>query len=118
VKYLALAALLVGACAPSMHPPPAEPLSTLPPAVRLDVTDTEQELKRLAAELDVLSVEAAPSGCARVTVLRDNICTLAERICRLAEQYPGELTLPPRCKDARHRCGRAADAVKHRGCGP
>ena len=112
-----LAALLLGACASTRSTLPVEPLSTLPPAERLDVTDTEQELRRLAAELDALSAQAAPPGCERVTVLRDNICTLADRICRLADRYPEEATLRPRCADARQRCVRAAESAKQRGCG-
>ena len=111
-----LAALLLGACASTRSAVSDAPLSTLPPAERLAVTDTEQELRRLAAELDALSAQAAPPGCERVTVLRDNICTLAERICHLADRYPEETTLRPRCTDAGRRCVRAAEAAKQRGC--
>lgn len=111
-----VAALLLGACASTMSTAPVEPLATLPPAERRDVTDTEQQLRRLAAELDALSAQATPHGCERVTVLRDNICTLADRICHLADRYPEEPTLRPRCADARQRCGRAAETAKQRGC--
>jgi hypothetical protein len=118
MRTLALAALLLGACAPTMHPPAAEPPSTLPRAARDDLTSSEQQLRRLDAQLDELSAQAQPVDCARVALLRDNICTLAERICRLADQYPAEPTLPPRCKDARQRCRAATEAAKQRGCGP
>lgn len=118
MRPLALAALLLGACASTMSTAPVEPLSTLPPAERRDVTDTEQQLRRLAAELDALSAQAAPPGCERVTALRDTICSLADRICRLTDQYPEEKTLRPRCTDARQRCFRATEAAKQRGCSP
>ena len=117
MRALVLAALLLGACASTMTTAPVEPLSALPAAERRAVTDTEQQLRQLAAELDALSAQATPPGCERVTVLRDNICTLADRICRLAERYPQETTLRPRCTDARQRCGRAAETAKQRGCG-
>ena len=119
MKTLALAALLLGGCASTMKPPaPVGPPSALPPAARDDLTRSEQELRRLDAELDALSAQAAPPGCARVVLLRDNICTLADRICRLADQYPAETTLPPRCADARQRCARATEAAKQPGCSP
>ena len=108
VRTLALAALLLGACAPNWHPAAVEPPSTLPPAVRDDLTRAEQELRRLDGELDAWSAQAQPLDCARIALLRDNICTLADRICRLADQYPAETTLRPRCTDARQRCARAA----------
>ena len=112
-----MAALLLGACAASMHAAPVTPPSTVPAAVRDDLTRAEQELRRLDADVDALAAQVAPPGCERVTLLRDNICALADRICRLTEEYPQETTLRPRCTDAKQRCARAAAAAKQRGCG-
>jgi len=117
VRLVAVAVLLLGACAASMHPAPATPPSTVPAAVRDDLTRAEQELRRLDADVDALAAQAAPPDCQRVTLLRDNICALADRICRLTEEYPQETTLRPRCTDAKQRCARAAAAAKQRGCG-
>ena len=121
MRYLALAALLLGACAHDMtkKTAPVEPPSTLPPAARDELASDEQQLRRFDAELDALSAQAQPLDCARFALLRDNICTLAERICSLADRYPAEPTLPPLCTDARKRCARAAsEAAKQRACGP
>jgi hypothetical protein len=117
VKCLAIAVLLLGACAAPMHSAPAAPTAVIPPDVSDDLSRAERELRRLDAEVDALSAQAAPPGCERVTLLRDNICALADRICRLIDQYPQEPTLRPRCADGRQRCLRAAESAKQRGCG-
>jgi hypothetical protein len=69
----------------------------------------QQELERSSHALDgLLAAEARPLDCTRAAQLRDNICSLAERICTLGARPPED---PSACADARTRCKSARDRV-------
>jgi hypothetical protein len=93
MKRLLPLVLLASACATSQRPSAADPVEELAAAERA-----------LAREL-APAADARPVDCNRAALLRDNICTLATRICNLS---PPDA---PRCRDARASCQSARTRV-------
>jgi hypothetical protein len=73
-------------------------------AVTPTPTATEADLQRLERELGGLMAAPEAVDCARAFLLRDNICGLADRICKLVEGRSPDAPAPARCEDARARC--------------
>jgi hypothetical protein len=76
-----------------------------------DLRAAEAELDSRASELSSVFVNRNAVDCGRAGRLRDNICTLAERICALAADAPQEKSGPGRCSNARGRCRLARERV-------
>jgi hypothetical protein len=72
---------------------------------------SEAELRRQEHELGGAMAGAQGVDCARAFLLRDNICALAARICKLAGSDPTDASAPVRCEDARGRCQSARTRV-------
>jgi hypothetical protein len=53
------------------------------------------------------TVSAGAPDCATVKLLRDRICELAARICRIADESGPSAELSARCADGKPRCDRA-----------
>jgi hypothetical protein len=67
---------------------------------------------RLRARLEELGVELeAQADCGLACGLAGNICEIADELCRLAGDNPGDAELEARCADARGRCERARTRV-------
>jgi hypothetical protein len=75
---------------------------------------SEAELRRQERELGAALVGSQGVDCARAFLLRDNICGLAARICKLAGSDPTDASAPARCEDVRARC----QAARARVAGP
>jgi hypothetical protein len=74
----------------------------------MDLSAAERGISRAAKELDDTLALASPD-CGLARTLRDRICEIAVRICKLGESDP---SIGPRCDDGKNRC---ADARKRRG---
>ena len=106
-SYWLLVALAALACSSAQRgPPPAQPAAT--------VAAAERDLAREDAALDAIDVtgdEERPVDCPRARALRENICTLSEKICAV---IAGDGTVPDgaqRCQRTRLRCRSARARV-------
>jgi hypothetical protein len=122
VTRLLVAALLLAACAAS---PREDGRARLPESATLDsdhleISAAHQEIRRLESSLSDAEVQAAGPDCPRVAQLRDNICDLARRICRIAGRQPKgsaeASTAMANCLDGDTRCRSAAERARSRGC--
>ena len=75
------------------------------------VSEHEQALQQMEAELESTLQVAAKPECPRVCELGGNICKLAQKICQIANRNPHHENLKERCKDARRRCETAHQKV-------
>jgi hypothetical protein len=117
VRRLLAAVLLLGACAAS--PRRAGP----PPTAPAEPADAEQlyvELRNRDLELRDRRLKQGPpeEHCSSLRPLRDNICALADRICRIAEKEPPGSQAADFCSDAKERCARAIEHTRLPPCGP
>jgi hypothetical protein len=114
VKRLLAAALLLGACAASPRragPPPTAP------AEPADVEQLYADLRNRELEFRNASLATEDlAGCKRMFQLRDNICALAERICRIADKEPAGSQTAAYCTEGQARCKNANDSTQSRGC--
>jgi hypothetical protein len=112
--------LLLAACATDAPERPRTPESTILTGEQLQIQGLYQELKRLHASLSDTDVQATAPDCARIAQLRDNICDLAGRICRLGRPPPPGSTMPGagswECIDGQLRCKNAVERAQARGC--
>ena len=105
------ATLLLAACA-------AAPRRAAPPPQSAETADVEQlylELRNRSDDLHLLGSEGAPD-CARIDHLTKQVCTLAERICRIAEKEPPGSTSAKYCEDGKARCTRATERSRRQNC--
>jgi len=113
VKRLAIALLLVGACAVAERPGPTTPAAT---ADEQELARAYDDLRRADGEFRTVQAQATPPDCARIAPLRDNICALAARICQLADRQPPGTPAADHCTDGKARCQAAVEASEARGC--
>jgi len=117
---IAAAVLLLPACATDAPERPRNPESTIATGEQLEIQRLYQELQRLQASLSDADVQATAPDCARIGQLRDNICDLAARICRLVRPPPPGSTMPAagswQCLDGQLRCKNAVERAQARGC--
>ena len=113
MKRLAVAALLVAACASTERPGPTTPAAT---ADEQESARAYVDLLRADGELRGTQAQAAAPDCARIVQLRDNICALAARICQLADRQPAGTPMADLCTDGKARCQAAIEASQARGC--
>jgi hypothetical protein len=104
--------LLLGACAStSKHAVP-------PPAEQADVEQLYIELRN--RDLDLRNQQMQPpelgEHCTRLKPLRDNICALADRICRIAAKEPPDSRAADFCSDGKERCARAIEHTRLPEC--
>ena len=74
--------------------------------------EAERELALVEKQLGDALALAAPD-CDVARGLRDRICDLSERICKLTEAT-ADGTVKERCDDGRRRCGHAKETVASR----
>ena len=114
IRNLSIVVLLLAGCATSapenLHKPPTET-----PSDEQDLARAYDELRRLDADLLRSDAQVTPD-CARVEQLRDNICTLAERICQIADKQPAGSVAAQHCADGKTRCKSAVERAQARGC--
>jgi hypothetical protein len=114
VRRLLAALLLLAACAAS--PKRAGPPQAPPPAGG-DVEQLYVQLFNYDIEFRGLTLqEGVSDACTRVRQLRDNICELATRICRITEKEPPGSSAAERCADGKVRCQKAIERADARGC--
>ena len=78
------------------------------------VLNSEHQIEREEAALKAAAGQDRPLDCVRAGSLRDNICTLADRICRLVQEDRTIGDGPGRCQRARQRCEDARARVASR----
>jgi len=112
------AALLLAGCAAS--PRARTPESTLTSNDVLEMRLAHDQLRRLDASLSDADLQSSAPDCARITQLRDNICDLATRICKIEGRQPEGSTEVSQgawyCLDGSTRCKRATERAQTRGC--
>jgi hypothetical protein len=118
IRRVAVIALLLAGCA---APERARSPSLEPPGVRgKELQQASEEIRRRDAELQQLGLKAASPDCAQIGQLRDNICTLAARICEIAAQQPAHSDAAVNagllCSDGQTRCKRAIERAQAAGC--
>jgi len=118
IRRSAVIALLLAGCA---APERARYPSLEPAGVReKELQQASEEIRRRDAELQQLGLQPAPPDCAHIGQLRDNICTLAARICEIADQQPAhsdaEVNAVLLCTDGKTRCKRAIERAQAAGC--
>lgn len=74
------------------------------------------EATALGEELDQALALGEAVDCGAARDLRDRICDLSERVCRIASRHPEEPEAGERCDDGQIRCDRAKSGVLGR-CG-
>ena len=113
MRRLLAAAILLGACAAA--PRRAVP----PPAEQTDVEQLYVELRNRELELRNRTLEERGplDDCSR-RKLRDNICALADRICRIAEKEPPGSRAAEYCSDGKARCAHATELTRPVSCKP
>jgi hypothetical protein len=112
MRWLAAAFIVFAAasCARGRSSPSASS-----PALATDpVVAAAQEQQALEHDLSLRFEAHEVIDCVEAERLRDQICTLADRICAIAEREPEREAL---CRDSRDRCERARQRVEQR-CGP
>jgi hypothetical protein len=119
-RLLIAAVLLLPACATDAPERARLPESTFPSNEQLEIRRLHQEVQRLHASLSDSDVQATTPDCARIAQLRDNICDLAGRICRLVRPPPAGSTTATNgmleCLDGQTRCKNAVERAQARGC--
>jgi hypothetical protein len=77
------------------------------------VTATEEQLAREGASLTAVTSSRRRGNCRRARPLRDNICTLSNRICLLVKRDREIPDGAVRCKKADLRCDSARASVSN-----
>jgi len=118
VRRFAAAAVLLAGCATSSRA--RTPESTLISSEVLEMRFAHDELRRLDASLSNADLQTSAPDCAQITQLRDNICDLATRICKIEGRQPDGSTEASQgawyCLDGSMRCKRANERAQARGC--
>jgi hypothetical protein len=106
------AAAPAASVAPTTTPSPAPslPSSLTPDIGAMDAATAVRLLADTTRQLDD-TLELAAPDCGAAGVLRDRICALSARICRLAAENSTDRELSARCDDAKPRCARAKTRV-------
>lgn len=115
-----LAAVVVcgaAACASVAHERPG-PTTPAASADEQELAGAYDQLRRADADLRdaQAQAQAATPDCARVGPLRDNICALAARICRIADRQGAGSTATEQCADGKARCQAAIQSTAAHGC--
>jgi hypothetical protein len=76
----------------------------------MDAATALRALDDATRQLDDTLAAGAPD-CATVKLLRDRICELSARICRIAEESAPNPELAAHCADGKPRCERAKSKV-------
>ncbi len=118
MRRLLATVLLVGACASSSKhaaPPPTAPAEEAnAESLYVELRNSDIELHNL--RLDEEGPVGAGGDCRRIKQLRDNICALAERICRIADKEPSGSQAAAYCGEGKARCAYATERASARRC--
>ena len=113
MKRAVAAALLLAACA-------VAPRREAPPTTPAETADLEQlylELRNRDNDFRLLNLDqSSRADCERIGKLSKNICTLAERICRIAENEPPRSQAAQYCEDGKARCQSATERWRRQQC--
>ena len=94
---------------------PGAPAESLPQSLRpaVDTMDAATALRALDEATRLLddTLGAGAPDCGTVKLLRDRICELSARICRIAGESAPNPELAAHCADSKPRCARAKERV-------
>ena len=118
-RHEAPAAESLPSAAPALPAPvssaPGASTESLPHSLRpaVDTMDATTALRALDEATRLLddTLGAGAPDCGTVKLLRDRICELSARICRIAGESAPNPELAAHCADAKPRCARAKDKV-------
>jgi hypothetical protein len=116
VRWLIAATLLATACASTAPPGPTQPPGPPGPPELPGLEKAYVDLRRFDSQLQHVDTQAAAPDCVQITQLRDSICSLAARICQIAERDTTPTIATERCYDGKTRCTKAVERAEARGC--